>query len=205
VEKELSKTRKEFESEIWQLSKELAKARQVLIDEIEIHERVVNDLKQTNTELRKSQERTDLMLRSIQMAGGSLELNQVLERIAAMLAVATGMPHCGIYLMDEEKNILIRRTGTKSLSSLQLTLLEHLQFDPDQFPLIQEAMVSRKPIICQDARSDPRVTLEILHQMNIRSLLVVPICLSDRVLGMALNYTIGEMYPITKEIGRAHV
>ncbi len=110
-----------------ELSKELAQAKQVLIDEIVIHERVVDDLKQSNAELRKSQERTDLMLRSVQMAGGSLELNQVLERIAEMLAVATGMPHCGIYLMDEEKKILIRHAGTNSLNSSQLALAEHLQ------------------------------------------------------------------------------
>lgn len=195
----MRKTREEYETEARQMSKELAKARQVLIDEIEIHERVVDDLKRSNSELRKSQERTDLMLRSVQMAGGSLELNQVLGRIAEMLAVATGMPHCGIYLMDEEKKILIRHAGTNSLNSSQLALAEHLQFAPAQFPLIQEALESRKPIICQDARSDPRVNHEILPPMDIRSMLVIPIRLSGRVLGMALNYTIGEIYPITQE------
>ena len=139
------------------------------------------------------------MLRSVQMAGGSLELNQVLGRIAEMLAVATGMPHCGIYLMDEEKKILIRHAGTNSLNSSQLALAEHLQFAPAQFPLIQEALESRKPILCQDARSDPRVNHEILPPMDIRSMLVIPIRLSGRVLGMALNYTIGEVYSITQE------
>ena len=48
---------------------------------------MVEDLKQSNAELRKSQERTDLMLRSVQMASGSLELNVVLERIAEMLGI----------------------------------------------------------------------------------------------------------------------
>jgi signal transduction histidine kinase len=195
----LRKTRKDYETEVWQLSKELAKARQVLIDEIEIHERVVNDLQQTNAELRKSQDRTDLMLRSVQMAGGSLELNQVLERIAAMLAVATGMPHCGIYLVDEEKGLLIRHAGTNSLNNSQLALTENLQFEIAQVPLFQEALESRKPIIVQDARSDQRVSLEIVHQMKISSMLVVPIRLSERVLGLALNYAVGEMYPITQE------
>ena len=195
----MRKTRKDYETETWQLSKELAKARQVLIDEIEIHERVVKDLQQTNAELRKSQDRTDLMLRSVQMAGGSLELNQVLERIAAMLAVATGMPHCGIYLVDEEKGLLIRHAGTNSLNNSQLALTENLQFEIAQVPLFQEALESRKPIIVQDARSDQRINLEIVHQMKISSMLVVPIRLSERVLGMALNYAVGEMYPITQE------
>ena len=126
----MRKTKEESETEIQRLAKELAQAKQALIDEIVIHERVVEDLKQSNTELRKSQERTDLMLRSVQMASGSLELNQVLERIAEMLAIATGMPHCGIYLMDDEKNILVRHAGTSSLSSPQLALTKHLQIDP---------------------------------------------------------------------------
>ena len=181
------------------MAKELAQAKQALIDEIVIHERVVEDLKQSNTELRKSQERTDLMLRSVQMASGSLELNLVMERIAEMLAYATGMPHCGIYLLDDEKNILVRHAGTKSLSKSQLVLIKHLQIPPLQFPLVQEALESRNPIICQDARSDPRVNHEILPPLDIRSMLVVPIRLSGRVLGMALNYTLGEMYPITQE------
>ena len=195
----MPETKKETKSEARRLSKELAQAKQVLIDEIVIHERVVEDLKQSNTELRKSQERTDLMLRSVQMAGGSLELSQVLERIAEMLAAATGMPHCGIYLMDDEKRVLQRHAGTSGLSGPQLALPQHQQIDPAQFPLIQEALESKKAIICQDARSDSRVNHAMLPPLDIRSMLVVPIRLSGRVLGMALNYTLGEKYAITQE------
>jgi signal transduction histidine kinase len=199
VEEELPKANKQSVNEAQRLSKELAQAKQALIDEIVIHERVVEDLKQSNAELRKSQERTDLMLRSVQMASGSLELNQVLERIAEMLATATGMPHCGIYLMDDEKKILVRHAGTISPGISQLASTQHLQIDPAQFPLIREALESKKPIICQDARSDARVNHEMLPPLDIRSLLVVPICLSARILGMALNYTLGEVYAITQE------
>ncbi len=186
-------------TESLRLAKELARAKQALVDEIVIHERVVQDLQQLNAELRKSQERTDLMLRSVQMASGSLELNLVMERIAETLAFATGMLHCGIYLLDDEKNILVRHAGTKSLSNSQLALIKHLQIPPEQFPLVQEALQSKNPVICQDARTDPRVNHEILPPWDIRSMLVVPICLSGRVLGMALNYTLGEMYTITRE------
>jgi len=195
----LRKAEEESKLENLRLAKELAKARQALIDEFVIHERVVQDLKLSNTELRKSHERTDLMLRSVQMASGSLELNLVLERIAEMLADATGMPHCGIYLMDDEKKILVRYAGTKSLSSSQLAMTRNLQIPPEQFPLVQEALDSRNPIFCEDARSDPHVNHAILPPLDIRSMLVVPIRLSGRVLGMALNYTLGEMYSITQE------
>jgi signal transduction histidine kinase len=182
-----------------QLAKALAEAKQALIDEIVIHERVVDDLKSSNAELRKSEDRTALILHSVQMANGSLELNEVLERIAEMLAIATGMPHCGIYLIDEEKNFLVRRAGTSSLNQAQLEMTRHLQFDPTQFPLIQEALDNKQPIICQDARSDQRVNHAILPKMDFRSMLVIPIRLSGRVLGIALNYTLGETKSITKE------
>ena len=199
VEAGLHKPREDPLAEARQLAKELAEAKQALIDEIIIHERVVQDLEQTNAELRKSQERAALILRSVQMASGSLELNEVLERIAEMLAAAMGMPHCGIYLLDEEKNILARKAGTSSLNPAQQALTRQLQIDPAQFPLIQEALESKKPILCQDARSDPRFNHAILPLMDFRSMLVVPICLSGRVLGMALNYTLGETYSITRE------
>ena len=190
---------KEESEEMQRLATELAKAKQALIDEIVIHERVVEDLRQSNAELRKSQERTDLMLRSVQMASGSLELDLVVERIAETLAYATGMPHCGIYLMDDEKNILIRHAGTKSLNSSQMELLKHLQIPPQDFPLINESLEGKKAVLCEDARSDPRVNHQILPPMDIRTMLVVPIRLSGRVLGMALNYTLGEKYVITQE------
>jgi signal transduction histidine kinase len=189
----------ELDAQLRQQAKELADARQALVDEISIHERVVEDLKRSNAELRRSQKRTDLMLRSVQMASGSLELNQVLERIAEMMPTATGMPHCGIYLMDDDRHILVRRTGTSSLNDEQAALTKDLQIDPTRFPLIREALDSKQPIICQDARTDPRVNHEILPQIGIRSMLVVPIRLSGRVLGMALNYTLGEEYAITQE------
>jgi signal transduction histidine kinase len=93
----------------------------------------------------------------------------------------------------------MRHAGTSNLSSSQLALIGHLQIPPAEFPLVQEALESKKAIICQDARSDPRVNHEILPPMDIRSMLVVPIRLSERVLGIALNYTLGEMHAITQE------
>ena len=193
------KSRGELESQINQGKADLAEAKKAFIDEIVVHERVVEDLKQLNAELRTSQEQTALMLHSVQMASGSLELNQVLERIAEMLASATGMPHCGIYLMDDDQNVLVRHAGTKSLSVTQLALMKNLPFDPAQFPLVQEALDKKKSIICQDAITDARVNHQILPPLDIRSMLVVPIQMSDRVLGVALNYTLGESHTFTKE------
>ena len=135
--------KRRIQTEVSHLAKELADAKQALIDEIVIHERVVQDLKQSNAELRKSQERTALMLRSVQMASGSLELNQVLERIAEMLASATGMNYCGIYLMDEERNILMRHAGTSSLTNSQPELIKNLQIDPDSFHLFKKHWKAR--------------------------------------------------------------
>jgi signal transduction histidine kinase/ligand-binding sensor protein len=194
-----NKSREKLEAQINQGKADLAEAKKAFIDEIVVHERVVEDLKQLNTELRASQERTALMLHSVQMASGSLELNQVLERIAEMLASATGMPHCGIYLMDEEQNVLIRHAGTKNLSGEQLAMMKNLLIDPAQFPLVQEALDKKKSILCQDATTDTRVNLQILPPLDFRSMLIVPIQMSDRVLGVALNYTLGKSHTFTRE------
>ncbi len=195
----MPKNTRDPEAEIRQASLELAQAKKALIDEIVVHERVVEDLKHLNTELRKSQEQTTLMLRSVQMAGGSLELDKVLERIAEMLATASGMPHCGIYLIDEERNLLVRRAGTSNLNKKQREQTKNLQIDPGQFPLVKEALELKGPVISKDARSDPRVNLKILPPFDFGSMLVVPILLGKRVLGVALNYTMGEGYKSTRE------
>jgi signal transduction histidine kinase len=192
-------THEEIEAQIRRMETELAEARKAFIDEIIVHERVVEDLQQLNAELRASQEHISLMLHSVQMASGSLELNQVLERIAEMLASATGMPHCGIYLIDEEKNVLVRHAGTKNLSPAELALTKNLLIDPAGFPLVQEALEKKRAIICNDAATDPRFNRQVLPPWDFRSMLVVPIQMSDRVLGVALNYTLGEGHVFTQE------
>ena len=52
-----------------------SEANKALRREIAVHKRSVKALHRSNTELGKSEARTALMLRSVQMAGGSLELN----------------------------------------------------------------------------------------------------------------------------------
>lgn len=66
--------------------------------------------------LREEQERTALMLETAQAASGSLELDEVLHRVARGLASAVGVRHCGIYLVDEEKGLLIPTEGADPAS-----------------------------------------------------------------------------------------
>ena len=54
------------------------------------------------------------LLEIVQAAGQSLDLGQVMQRVATGLASAVGVRNCGMYLWDEERGLFIPRLGTPS-------------------------------------------------------------------------------------------
>ena len=189
----------ELESRVHQRTLELSDANKALRREIAVHKRTVKALHRSNTELGKSEARTALMLRSVQMAGGSLELNRVLDRVAKMLAKAASAPHCSIFLLNTENGLLERRADSKSLEPGQRALVRDWTLDPGQNSLIRELLESKLPTAFQDARSDPRAKLALSPLLGIRSLLAVPIRVGNQVLGVAFIHSLEEPHSFTRE------
>lgn len=199
AEEALTLAYEELESRVHQRTLDLSEANKALRKEIAVHKRTVTALHRSNTELANSKARTALMLRSIQMAGGSLEMDRVLERVAKMLSKAAGVPHTAIYLLNAENGRLERRTDTKSLNRAQRVLVQDWKLDPGQIPLIREALDRKEPMVSQDARSDPRARPDLFPPLDLRSILAVPIRVGDQVLGVAIIYSLKEPHSFTEE------
>jgi signal transduction histidine kinase len=142
--------------------------------------------------LEEQQRRTTLILRAVQMASGSLEVDQVLERVAQGMVTALGVRHCGVYMLDAERNILVPRIGSGKLTGLQLYVFRQRVLDPSQDDLLREVLERRAPAACYDAESDPRISTATVRAFGIKSVLAVPIEVGDRLLGIALVSTFDD-------------
>jgi hypothetical protein len=149
--------------------------------------------------LKEQQRRMALMLEAAQTASGSLELDQVLRRVAQGIAAAVGVRYCGIYLMDEERGVLVPRTSTGDLTGPRLDAFRTLCLDPATDPLVREVVERKEPVVSYDAQSDPRVSRETAQALGVRSVLAVPIEVGGRVLGMAVVGVFGDCCTFTSE------
>ena len=99
-----------------------------------------SELSQLKAMFTHSQQHADLMLRAVQTASSLLELNQVLRQIAEMLAIATGVPNCGIYLLDGEHKFLVHQTGTGYLDPLRQSFVNQTRLDITRSEFIHKAL-----------------------------------------------------------------
>ena len=152
-----------------------------------------------NAQLGKAQTRAALMLQAIRTASSSLDLQTVLYRIAEMMASATGVRHCGIYLLDPEQGALVYHAGTGDMDAEHFAAVRRFHLIPDRFACLREALRRREPVLSPDIRAEQDVDHQIIQMLNLRSLLVVPLTVGDSVLGMALVGSMGACHTFTAE------
>jgi signal transduction histidine kinase len=136
--------------------------------------------------LAEQQARTALMLHAVQMASGSLELDQVLMRVAAALVSVLGMRYCGIYLLDDERHLLLPRIALGDLADERLDAFQGRPLDPAVDTLLAEALGRREPVACRDVAADARLSRATAQMLGIPAVLAVPIAAGDQVLGAAM-------------------
>jgi signal transduction histidine kinase len=140
----------------------------------------------TQRHLSDQQARTALMLHAVQMASGSLELDQVLMRVAAALVRVLGVRYCGIYLLDDERRLLLPHIALGDVADNHLEAFHQRPLDPLVDTLLAEALERREPVDCRDVTADPRLSRETAAMFGIPAVLAVPIAAGARVLGVAM-------------------
>ncbi len=139
------------------------------------------------------------LLEIVQAAAGSLDLEQVLERVSHGLTAAVGIPYCGIYLVDETKGRLtpvpMRRSQNPQISQAYIAT----PLDPTQDAFTREILETRRPAVCFDAESDPRTNKETVRILRLRSILGVPFVVKDRVAAVAMLVTTDTQHVFTEE------
>jgi signal transduction histidine kinase len=164
-------------------------------------ERALDDheLHLLNAKLGKAQSRAALMLQAIRTASSSLDLEKVLGRIAEMMALATGVHHCGIYLLDPEQDTLVYHAGTGDMAPAQFIAVRRYRLDPARFALLFEALQRREPVVSLDLQAEKDANHEMIKMLDLRSMLAVPLTVRDHVLGMALICTMGHCHNFSAE------
>ena len=153
-----------------------------------------------NRQLRRQQRWMTMMLEMTQVASSSLELEQVLHRVARGIALAAGVCHCGFYLVDEERGLLIPHTGTYehlAPSAVQAFLDRPLDLTTNAFA--RQVLERKEPLICCDAGTDPCMDKNLVRLLGIKSALAVPLVVRNRVLAVAVANTFDHRHIFSEE------
>jgi len=120
------------------------------------------------------------LLHDIGQSMHTLNLEETLELILQGVAKGIGFDRVRLYLLDEEKKQLVCKVavGVEGEKMQNLTL----PYDRED-NMVSRAITEGKPFIVEDASRDPRVNLDLISFLDVKSFAVVPLLSRNRVLG----------------------
>ncbi len=118
----------------------------------------------------------------------SLDLDEVLCRALEKVLQATGLQTGGIYLLNEQTEILSIQCQ-RGFSPEFVSAVDHLKIGEGFSGLVVE---NGEPLIIQDITKDKRLSRGIIKKEGFKSLLVVPVC-SKRI-------TLGTLFLVSQEV-----
>lgn len=144
-----------------------------------------------SAERRRSQESSTL-LAIAQALSSTLDLTEVLDLVACSTAQACPANRCSILLLSQDKKelmpIMSQLASGKADRELWATFGEGYAEAVDEFPILQEAIKERKPVIL-DGPTGSAIPKKWIEPFDIVSLLIVPLISKDEVIGlMALDH-----------------
>jgi len=125
--------------------------------------------------------------------GSTLDLTQVLKRIAQRTAEACGAHRCSIFLLDEQKQRILPLMSQFASGKADAHLWEHFRQHTylqrvEEVPLLARILRDRQPVVV-DASNISSLPESWVVPFNICSLLAVPLLSRDSVIGvLVLDY-----------------
>jgi signal transduction histidine kinase/ligand-binding sensor protein len=162
------------------------------------HKQLLGTSATFNADLIRAQQHIALMLHTTQTANSALEPAQVLGQVADALAAAVDVPYCVIYLLDPTQEVLVPQVVRGSEEEGRGDLRER-NLDPIAGSLAKEALERQSPVAWYNAGDDPRVSQEMAWALDMKSVLAVPIRVSDKVLGLAVLSTSSDHRQFTPD------
>ena len=145
------------------------------------------------------------LLEVSETVGSTLDIAEVLDRIA--LAVRNLLPsdHVAIFLWDEKEQALIPTMPTAS-SGLRLAmkgeLLEeykNLRISPQTVPLIKEMVEKKKPIAISDIIEYGKLPVKMMQAFGVKSILAVPIIFQEQLTGLIYLQFVKQKHSFTTQ------
>lgn len=113
------------------------------------------------------------------LISSSLDSKEVLYMIVKKIAEIMPVTRCSIIRIDwlHKYAYVVASFESPDLTAIKLSL--------SKYPEIEEALISRKPVIIKDIMSDPlmKTVRDIVSPLGIRSILVMPVIFEEKVIG----------------------
>jgi len=140
----------------------------------------------------------EILAQIARYTGSSLELDEVLERIVQAAAELTGADRASILLLDRSGELLL----PSALHGMEPDFVAGWKRRPIRLadePLSREVLATGRPVIVEDAPTDPRTDKASVAFFGDRSILVAPLISRGRILGTLFLNHVRERYHFTPE------
>jgi signal transduction histidine kinase len=154
-----------------------------------------------NRHLRQQHEQTRRMLDTAQAASSTLQLGEVLSRVAKIIAGAVGLPHCLVMVIEEESgSVDFRQVGVSDSQVWEMLFGRRLPDAMDSIGqvanLSSQVVKDRKPLVADDVDHDSRLRDVCLGS---KSLLVLPFTVNDRIVALVWIMTWEDYHTFSPE------
>src|SRR5579884_2566675 len=141
-----------------------------------------------------------VLLEVAQAAGSTLDLHEVLDRVAEKTARLTGADRCSLWLLDSTHDLLSPAAIYGIDPSFAARWKRKILAIKDE-RLSQEAITTGQPVVVHDAATDPRTDKRAVDLFGDKSILVVPLANKGRVIGtLFLNHISHPYWYSSQEI-----
>lgn len=110
----------------------------------------------------------------------TLDIDEILRSVLEGVTKNIGFDRARLYLINEKGNSLHCKMAVgvdeDEIKGISLTL-------DSEDSLLARSVIEKRPFIIQDAQKDPRVNKTLKEKFNLKSLIVIPILIKDRVFG----------------------
>jgi GAF domain-containing protein len=145
-------------------------------------------------QLNKKAKQIATLSRMSQTIAQGIYIREILQLIVTMTAEMMGAKICSLMLLDEKGRDL-KIEATQSISEEYKTKPPV----PVRTSVSGRAVMEKKPVFVPDVAKDPQYTYpDIARKENLKSLLVIPMMIKDKPIGVLNCYT-AEVHPFSEE------
>jgi len=166
-----------------------------LKDQLKDKDRQIQELlAQLEHQTHKKSRQIETLAKMSQTIAQGIYIREILQLIVTMTAEMMGSKICSLMLLDEKGRDL-KIEATQSISEEYKTKPPV----PVRMSVSGRAILEKKPIIVPDVAKDPQYTYpDIARKENLRSLIVIPMMIKDKPIGVLNCYT-AEVHVFTDE------
>jgi len=143
--------------------------------------------------LQEQRAQVAMLLDIAQTVSSTLELDEVVSRVAEEIVAALGVDACTFNLVDEEQRSAVHLLQPSDWSSRVFR-----SFD-SYTSYFHEVLTTREPVTSYDVQSDPRFPLDTAREIGAKSTVGVPLMVKGKVMAVAWAYTVDDYRHFTKE------